>query len=249
MNPLPTSPPQSSKAIMAPSQTILLIEDDVDITRLIERELISRQYRVEIAARGHHGLQMARTHGIDLVVLDLLLPDLSGLDICQRLRQGDATRALPILILTALAGEADRIRGLDLGADDYLSKPFSMRELVTRIRALLRRSAMASSHQKATVGELSIDRTRHEVIVRGQAVSVTPTEFSILEFLTRHHGQVFTREQLLTHLWGEDCFILDHNLDVHIHALRRKIEVDPKRPQLLLTLRGVGFKLHDGGPT
>lgn len=247
MNPLSASPTQSSKATMAPSQTILLIEDDVDITRLIERELISRQYRVEIAARGHHGLQMARTHGIDLVVLDLLLPDLSGLDICQRLRQDDATRALPILILTALAGEADRIRGLDLGADDYLSKPFSMRELVTRIRALLRRSAMASSHQKATVGELSIDRQRHEVIVRGQAVSVTPTEFSILEFLTRHHGQVFTREQLLTHLWGEDCFILDHNLDVHIHALRRKIEVDPKRPQLLLTLRGVGFKLNDGG--
>jgi DNA-binding response OmpR family regulator len=172
---------------------------------------------------------------------------LSGLDICQRLRQDDATRALPILILTALAGEADRIRGLDLGADDYLSKPFSMRELVTRIRALLRRSAMASSHQKATVGELSVDRTRHEVIVRGRSVSLTPTEFSILEFLTRHHGQVFTREQLLTHLWGEDCFILDHNLDVHIHALRRKIEVDPKRPQLLLTLRGVGFKLNDGG--
>ena len=124
-----------------------------------------------------------------------------------------------------------------------------MRELVTRIRALLRRSAMASNYQKATVGELSVDRTRHEVIVRGQAVSVTPTEFSILEFLTRHHGQVFTREQLLTHLWGEDCFILDHNLDVHMHALRRKIEADPKRPQLLLTLRGVGFKLHDGGPT
>lgn len=230
------------------SHTILLIEDDVDITRLIERELISRQYRVQTASRGHHGLQMARAHGVDLVVLDLLLPDMSGLDICRTLRQDEATRGLPILILTALASEADRVRGLELGADDYLSKPFSMRELVTRIRALLRRSAMMSQHHKATVGELSIDRKRHEVIVRGRTVALTPTEFSILEFLARHHGQVFTREQLLTHLWGEDCFILDHNLDVHIHALRRKIEADPKRPQLLLTLRGVGFKLSDAGP-
>lgn len=240
-----------NQAVVTPStnqtagQTICLIEDDPDILRLIERELTSRQYRVQSASRGAHGLQMARTHGVDLVVLDLLLPDMSGLEICRTLRQGEATRGLPILILTALAAEADRVRGLDLGADDYLSKPFSLRELVTRIRALLRRSAMGSRPHTAVVGDLSIDRTRHEVVVRGRTVAVTPTEFSILEFLARHHGQVFTREQLLTHLWGEDCFILDHNLDVHMFALRRKIEEDPKRPKLLLTLRGVGFKLND----
>ena len=242
---------QSSPPATAPAKEILtgpivlLIEDDRDITRLIERELVSRHYRVEMAHTGRNGLQIARRQPVDLIVLDLLLPDLSGFDLCKVLRQEPATRAVPILILTALAGEEDRIRGLEYGADDYLSKPFSMRELVTRIRSLLRRSGMKPRPEKATVGELSIDRQRHEVIVRGRGIELTPTEFAILDFLAKHHGQVFTREQLLTHLWGEDCFILDHNLDVHMYALRRKIERDPKRPTLLLTIRGVGFKLND----
>jgi two-component system alkaline phosphatase synthesis response regulator PhoP len=235
-----------AKEIMT-GHLVLLIEDDRDITRLIERELVSHHYRVEMAHTGRNGLQIARRQPVDLIVLDLLLPDLSGFDLCKLLRQEPATRALPILILTALAGEEDRIRGLEYGADDYLSKPFSMRELVTRIRSLLRRSGMKPRPQKATVGDLSIDRQRHEVIVRGQAVELTPTEFAILDFLAKHHGQVFTREQLLTHLWGEDCFILDHNLDVHMYALRRKVEQDPKHPTLLLTVRGVGFKLNDEG--
>ncbi|MBI3607578.1 MAG: response regulator transcription factor [Nitrospirae bacterium] len=228
-------------------QIVLLIEDDRDITRLIERELVSRHYRVEMAHTGRDGLQIARRQHVDLIVLDLLLPDLSGFDVCRLLRQEQGTFAVPILILTALAGEEDRVRGLEYGADDYLSKPFSMRELVTRIRSLLRRSGMEPRSQNVTVGGLSIDRQRHEVIVRGHAVELTPTEFAILEFLAKYHGQVFTREQLLTHLWGEDYFILDHNLDVHMYALRGKVERDPKHPALLLTIRGVGFKLNDGG--
>lgn len=245
MSQLSPSPTVPANGIMT-GQIVLLIEDDRDITRLIERELVSRHYRVEMAHTGRNGLQIARRQPVDLIVLDLLLPDLSGFDLCKLLRQEPTTRAVPILILTALGGEENRIRGLEYGADDYLSKPFSMRELVTRIRSLLRRSGMKPRPEKATVGELSIDRQRHEVIVRGHAVELTPTEFTILDFLAKHHGQVFTREQLLTHLWGEDCFILEHNLDVHMYGLRRKIERDPKHPALLLTIRGVGFKLHDG---
>jgi len=135
---------------------------------------------------------------------------------------------------------------LEYGADDYLGKPFSMRELITRIRSLLRRCDAKARPQRATIGALSIDRQRYEVIVRDREIELTPTEFGILDFLARHPGHVFTREQLLSHLWGEDCFILDHNLDVHMYALRRKIEQDPKHPKVLLTVRGVGFKLNDG---
>lgn len=225
------------------SQTILLIEDDRDIARLIERELVSHRYRVERFERGQEGLRRARSPDVDLIVLDLLLPDLDGFEVCQRLRSEPVTRAVPIVMVTALGEEAHRVRGFEVGADDYVIKPFSTRELVTRIRALLRRSAMARQPTHSTRGDLSIDRQRHEVTVRGEAVILTPTEFSLLAFFAKHPDRVFTRDELLTHLWGEESEILEHNLDVHIFALRRKIEREPKRPSLLMTIRNVGFKL------
>jgi DNA-binding response OmpR family regulator len=233
----------------ADRRTILLVEDDRDIARLIERELLQFHYRVERVETGRESLDRARRPDIDLIVLDLLLPDLHGLDVCRRLRSKEAMSAVPILIITALADEAQRISGLEAGADDYMTKPFSLRELSTRIRALLRRAAMTRRPGKDTRGDLEVDRERHEVTVRGRSVMLTPMEFSLLEFLSRHPDRVFSRDELLTHLWGEECVILEHNLDVHICSLRRKIEVDPKRPAMLITIRNVGFKLVGGSPS
>jgi DNA-binding response OmpR family regulator len=226
----------------------LVVEDDRDIARLIERELLQYHYRVERVETGREGLDRVRRADIDLVVLDVMLPDLHGLDVCRRLRSKETIRAVPILILTALGEEAHRIDGLEAGADDYMTKPFSLRELSTRIRALLRRAAMTRQPAKYSRGDLEIDRERHEVTVRGLAIALTPMEFSLLEFLSRHPDRVFSRDDLLTHLWGQECLILEHNLDVHICSLRRKIELDPKRPALLVTIRNVGFKLVGGGP-
>jgi DNA-binding response OmpR family regulator len=227
------------------SRTILLIEDDRDIAGLIERELVGHRYRVERFGNAQDSLRRARSSDVDLVLLDLLLPDMHGFEVCQRLRGEEATRAIPIVVVTALADEAHRMRGFEVGADDYVTKPFSMRELVTRVRALLRRAAMTRQPARATRGDLSIDHQRHEVVVRGEHVILTPTEFSLLDFFTRHPERVFSRDELLTHLWGEESVILEHNLDVHICSLRRKIERDPKRPSLLVTIRNVGFKLVD----
>ncbi|MFZ5876057.1 MAG: response regulator transcription factor [Nitrospirota bacterium] len=230
-------------------RTILLVEDDRDIARLIERELLQYHYRVERVETGRQSLDRVRRPDIDLIVLDLLLPDLDGLEVCRRLRSRETMRAVPILIVTALGDEAQRISGLEAGADDYMTKPFSLRELSTRIRALLRRAAMTRRPVKDTRGDLEIDRERHEVLVRGRSVTLTPMEFSLVEFLARHPDRVFNRDELLTHLWGEDCMILEHNLDVHICSLRRKIEADPKRPAILITIRNVGFKLTGGSPS
>jgi DNA-binding response OmpR family regulator len=228
-------------------QTILLIEDDRDIARLIERELVGHHYRVERFENAQESLRRARRPDVDLIVLDLLLPDMHGFDVCQRLRSEESTRAVPIVVVTALGDEAHRVRGFEVGADDYLTKPFSVRELVTRVRALLRRAAMGRRPAQEMRGDLCVDRRRHEVTIRGEAVTLTPTEFSLLDFFAQNPDRVFTRDELLSHLWGEECVILEHNLDVHICSLRRKIERDPKRPSLLVTIRNVGFKLVDAG--
>jgi DNA-binding response OmpR family regulator len=230
-------------------RTILLVEDDRDIARLIERELAQYHFRVERVETGRQGLDRARCPDIDLIVLDLLLPDAHGFDVCKRLRSRERTRSIPIVIVTALGDEANRISGLEAGADDYMTKPFSLQELSTRIRALLRRAAMTRGSGQDARGDLQIDRERHEVTVRGRSTILTPMEFSLLEFLSRHPDRVFSRDELLTHLWGEDCMILEHNLDVHLCSLRRKIEADPKRPAILITVRNVGFKLVGGSPS
>jgi DNA-binding response OmpR family regulator len=244
-NPTRVRDVEQEAATATDDRTILLIEDDPDIARLIERELLVHHYRVERFENAQEGLRRARRSDVGLIVLDLLLPDMHGFDVCRRLRCEDATRGVPIVMVTALSDEGCRVRGFEAGADDYVTKPFSIRELVTRIRALLRRAAMVRRPATETRGDLSIDRRRHEVVVRGESVTLTPTEFSLLDFFARHPDRVFSRDELLTHLWGEECLILEHNLDVHICSLRRKIERDPKRPALLVTLRNVGFKLVD----
>ncbi len=228
-------------------QTILLIEHDRDIARLIECELAGYPYRVERFESAQESLRRARRPDVDLIVLDLPLPDPDGFEVCRRLRSEHVTRAVPIVIVTALGGGGPPGSGLRGGGGRLRDQAVFVRELVTRIRALLRRATMMRQPARLTRGDLSVDRQRHEVTIRGEAVTLTPTEFSLLDFFTRHPDRVFSRDELPTHLWGEESEILEHNLDVHICALRQKIECDSKHPSLLVTIRNVGFKLVDAG--
>ena len=227
-------------------EEILIIEDDQDIAQLLTHELHRFHYSVRIAPDGQKGLAKARQQPPELIILDLMLPELDGWQVCRLIKTDPKTKAIPILILTALGEEADRIRGLESGADDYLVKPFSLKELMARVRALLRRSRMPMEDRGTAylkLGRLTIDIECHEVRLDGRLLSLTPTEFTLLKYLAQHPGKVFTRDQLITALWGEDRFVEEHNLDVHIYSLRQELELDPTHPRYLLTLRGVGYKL------
>jgi DNA-binding response OmpR family regulator len=226
---------------------ILIIEDDPDIALLIARELHKFHYSVRIATDGQKGVAEARQQPPGLIILDLMLPELDGWQVCRLIRGDPKTKAIPILILTALGEEEDRVRGLESGADDYLVKPFSLKELIARVRALLRRAHMSMENRDPAylqAGKLTIDTECHEVRLAGRLLSLTPTEFALLKYLARNTGKVFTRDQIITALWGEDRFIEEHNLDVHIHSLRQQLELDPTHPLYLLTIRGVGYKLQ-----
>jgi DNA-binding response OmpR family regulator len=231
-------------------EEILIIEDDRDVAGLLQSEFVKHHFRVRVAADGLTGVSEAQRRPPALVILDLILPVLNGWEVCRSLKQHPRTRTIPLLILTALTGEEDRVKGLELGADDYLIKPFSLKELMARMRALLRhgRSVDDGSHQVILqVGPLTIDSDRHEVSMAGRPLKLTPIEFAMLRCLAQRPGKVFTRDQLITMLWGEDRFVEEHNLDVHIHALRQHLEPDATRPSFLLTVRGVGYKLQLSG--
>jgi len=184
----------------------------------------------------------------DLVILDLMLPGLSGMELCKILRERHETEKLPVLMLTAKAGEADRIVGLEMGADDYLAKPFSPRELVARVRAVLRRveSAKQADHPPAyDKGGLKIDFTTYEVFARGHSIRLTLKEFELLRFLVQNPNRVLSRDQLLDRVWGGETFVTPRTVDVHIRRLRKAIEKDDSKPQWILTLRGVGYKFDE----
>ena len=240
------------KNATAPEKTltgeeILIIEDDSDIVELLTMELTKHHYRVRVALEGQKGLAEARRQPPELVILDLMLPGLDGWEVCRLLKNNASTKAVPLLILTAMVQEEDRVRGLELGADDYLVKPFSLKELVARVRALLRRTRTTKEDNTTDnfkIGPLSLDIERHEVRMADRLLQITPTEFALLKHLIRHPGIVFTRDQLISALWGEDRFVEEHNLDVHVHSLRQQLETDPAHPRFLLTVRGVGYKLQ-----
>ncbi len=226
---------------------ILVIEDDPDLVQLLRMELTKHHYRVRVAVDGQKGLAEAQGRPPHLIILDLMLPKLDGWEVCRVLKSDPRTKAIPLMILTVLGQEEYRLKGLELGADDYLAKPFSVRELMARVKALLRRTRMtveerASGHLK--MGPLAIDTERHEVRMRGRVLELTATEFALLKYLAQHPEKVFTRDQLITVLWGEDRFVEEHNLDVHIHSLRQQLESNPAHPRLLITVRGVGYKLQ-----
>jgi len=226
---------------------ILVIESDSNTAGLLKQELEKYYFQVRIALDGKRGLAEAQTAPPSLIISELILPEMDGWTLCRSLKSHPKTKAVPLLILTMLGQEENRLRGLELGADDYMAKPFSLKEVVSRVRALLRRSRMSSETKPKsllTIGPLTIDLERHEVRKRGRPISLTPIEFSLLGYLAEHPGRVFTRDQLITALWEKDRFIEEHNLDVHIHALRQKVELDPDRPRILLTVHGVGYKLE-----
>ncbi|HUK55844.1 MAG TPA: response regulator transcription factor [Nitrospiria bacterium] len=226
---------------------ILVVESDSNTAGLLKQELEKYYFQVRITPDGKKGLAEAQTAPPALIISELILPELDGWTLCRLLKSHPKTKAVPLLVLTMLGQEENRLRGLELGADDYMTKPFSVKEVVSRVRALLRRSQMNSENKPKTllkIGPLTIDLERHEVHERGRPVSLTPIEFSLLAYLAEHSGRVFTRDQLITALWEKDRFIEEHNLDVHMHALRQKVEGDPDRPRLLVTVHGVGYKLE-----
>ncbi|MDA0256656.1 MAG: response regulator transcription factor [Chloroflexi bacterium] len=225
--------------------TVLIVEDDPTILETVAYNLVREGYDVLTAGDGVTGLDLARGGAPDLVVLDLMLPRMSGADVCRILR---AERAVPIVMLTALDHEADKIEGLGLGADDYITKPFSMPELMARVAAALRRDRLSRGAADSAVGEvlegahLVLDTTTHEVTRDGERVALRPREFDLLEYLMRHQRQALTRDRILDQVWGDAYDGGTRTVDVHMRWLREKLEEDPAHPAHLLTVRGVGYK-------
>jgi len=225
--------------------TIVVIEDEPDLLEVLQYNLAREGFQVEGATDGEEGLALITKSRPDLVLLDLMLPVIDGLEICRRVRYDSATRSVPIIMVSAKGEESDVILGLELGADDYVTKPFSPRELIARVRSVLRRGRSSSGAQvdsPVTINGVSIDPTRHEVTVDRSPVEFTATEFRILYFMASHPGRVYTREQLIRNAVGEDVVILERNIDVHVRAMRRKLG---DRADLIETIRGVGYRFAD----
>lgn len=225
------------------SSKILVVEDEPALLEALRYNFSREGYQVITASDGAEAVDRARQERPDLIVLDLMLPKLDGLEVCRILRR-DMT--VPILMLTARVEEVDRVVGLELGADDYVTKPFSLRELLARVRAMLRRAGMATSLQGEAVirvGGLEVDPARRQASVEGVPLVLKAMEFDLLAFLARNQGLVFTREQLLEKVWGYHYTGDSRTVDVHMHWLRHKIEKDPQAPRYLVTVRGVGYKL------
>jgi DNA-binding response OmpR family regulator len=227
---------------MPPMPRILVVDDEPKIVRLVRDYLEHGGFDVLVARDGREALMRARTERPDLVVLDLGLPGLDGLDVTRALRRDTS---VPLIMLTARDGETDKVLGLELGADDYLTKPFSPRELVARIRAVLRRHERDNSAEVIRVGELELDVPRLRVAVSGRVVALTATEFELLSVMARQPGRVFTRAQLLDAIHGQALESYERAIDAHVKNIRRKLEPDPRRPRFLLTVYGVGYRVAD----
>ena len=227
---------------------ILIIEDDPDINKLLNMNLNDANHEVFSCDDGTTGLQQAKSGNYQLIVLDIMLPGLDGIEICKQLRA--AHILTPIIMLTARESEADRVIGLEMGADDYLTKPFSVRELQARVKALLRRVDMQHQSlqpelERLQFDELSIDVAKRSVLLAGKAVDLTSTEFDLLVYMARKPGLVFSRSQLLDSVWGYQHSGYEHTVNSHINRLRTKLESDPSKPKYVLTVWGVGYKFSD----
>jgi DNA-binding response OmpR family regulator len=230
------------------TRQVLVIEDDPDIARLVKMQLTELAYAVKLIPDGPSGLAELETKPYDLVILDLMLPGMDGLEICRRIRARPGYT--PILMLTAKSGELDRVLGLEMGADDYVTKPFSVLELVARVKAIFRRVDSVASRAEAAAqrienGALSIDVERREVRLDGRAVELTATEFDLVLHFARNPGRVFTRAQLLDQVWGYSHSGYEHTVNSHINRLRAKIEANPNQPEYIQTVWGVGYKFRD----
>jgi len=221
---------------------ILVVDDEPHIVELVRYNLAQEGFEVSVAYDGHDALEKVRADAPDLIILDLMLPYVDGLEVCRHLRRDSS---IPILMLTAKDGEQDRVMGLESGADDYVTKPFSPRELVARVRAILRRTGRDVERPEqapVSVGGLVLDTMTHEVRLHERLVDLTTKEFDLLRLLMSHPNQVFTRDFLLEHIWGYEYFGSTRTVDMHISRLREKIEDDPNAPTYIVTVRGVGYK-------
>ena len=230
----------------AKKPTILAADDDPQLLRLMRRNLEFEGYEALAASDGQQALAQIESQPLDLVLLDVMMPKMDGFTVCQLVREFSA---VPIIIVTARGQDQDKVRGLDLGADDYLTKPFSVEELLARVRAVLRRSQLTSRENvqglqsTAVTGDLTIDYAQHLVWLAGKEITLTPTEYAILAYLAQNIGRIVTQDLLLEHVWGQEYLGESHMLQVNINRLRRKIEADPSQPRYILTRVGVGYSL------
>jgi DNA-binding response OmpR family regulator len=228
------------KGVSMAGKKVLVVDDDTKTVELVKLYLNRDGYRVFTAGDGNEALRLARENHPDLIVLDLMLPGISGLEVCRILREESD---VPIIMLTALTTDEDRLMGLDLGADDYVTKPFSPRELAARVRAVLRRLPGERGPEKLEHGALSVDFLKHEAFLEGKSLNLTPIEFKLLGALVKEPGRVFSRAQIIDKALGQDFNGFDRTIDVHILKLRRKLEPDPHHPRYLITIYGAGYKL------
>jgi len=225
---------------------ILVVDDEADLLELVSYNLRKDGFIVDSASDGETALTKVRKGKYDLAILDLMLPGIQGMELCRILRNDSKTAGLPIIMLTAKGEEVDRILGLEMGADDYMTKPFSPRELIARVKAVLRRSTEKPVHEKILkTGDIEIDTERYTVSIKGKPVKLSATEFKLLLFLAERKGKVFSRGQLLDAIWRDEAFVEPRTVDVHIRRLRANIEEDPAHPGYIKTMRGIGY-LFDG---
>lgn len=227
---------------------ILVVDDEKDIVDLITFNLEKEGFAAIKAYDGEKALELVKAKKPDLVILDLMLPGIRGLEVCKFIRKNRETETLPIIMLTAKGDQVDKILGLEMGADDYVTKPFNVGELIARVRAVLRRSEVRHDPDKLeifTYKGLHVDYMSYEVTVDGKRIDLGPTELKLLRFFTQHPGRVYTRDQLLDYVWGDETFVEPRTVDVHISRLRVAIEKDKEKPQYILTVRGIGYKFAD----
>ena len=229
-----------------PKSKILIIEDEPDIAETITYNLQREGYKTLSCRDGEAGLSRVRTDNPDLVILDLMLPGMDGLEVCRQVKSDPVTRSTPIIMLTAKSEEPDVLLGLEIGADDYIAKPFSTRELIARIKVVLRRGQRDENDTPDRVvrGALTVDLTRYEAKIDDQPITLTPTEMRLLHFLASHAGRAFSRAHLLSRVIAEDAFVTDRNIDVHVRALRQKLN---EHSALIETVRGVGYRFANAG--
>jgi DNA-binding response OmpR family regulator len=234
------------RRLSATAPRILLVDDELSVQKLLAYPLRKEGYDVIPALDGREALERLRDDNFDLVVLDVMLPRMDGFDVCRAIR---SRSTVPIIMLTAKTEETDKVLGLELGADDYITKPFSVREFRSRVKAVLRRAALAQPEtqfeEPIDAGDLQIDFEKRSVVVRGEAAQLTYVEFEILAALAQAPGRVFSRTMLLERVWGDAAYRDPRTIDVHIRHLREKLEAEPKTPELILTVRGVGYRFRD----
>ncbi len=226
------------------SQTIFVLEDDADISRLIQHHLEASGFAVRLFRSAQNVLPEAERTAPALFLLDIMVPGGDGLELCRRLRQHSSLASVPIIFVTARTAENDRVLGLELGADDYITKPFATRELVARIRAVLRRFERPTGPALVQFGDVEIDADAMQLRVRGELTATTATEFRLLDYLARHPSRVFTRDHLLDAVWGDSRFVTPRSVDVYVRRIREKIEEDPENPRFLRTVRGAGYRFE-----